>query len=63
MKYSIFKNTIILIFLASILALFMVAPIQPIESKQVEIEVNSVLPSIDSTFITEPKIETNIDTT
>ena len=49
--------------LASILALFMVAPIQPIEVKPVEVEPIPDLSTINSPFITEPKIETNIDTT
>lgn len=49
--------------LASILALFMVAPIQPIEAKPVEVEPIPDLSTINSPFITEPKIETNIDTT
>ncbi len=44
--------------LASILVLFMVAPIQPIETSVItteESEINSVLPSIDTTLVAEPK--------
>lgn len=49
--------------LASVLALFMVAPIQPIVAEDtIEIEANSVLPTIDTTLVTQPKIENTIDT-
>jgi hypothetical protein len=50
--------------LASILALFMVAPIQPIETAIAteEPEINSVLPSVDTTLIIEPTTEKIIET-
>lgn len=47
---------------ASILALFMVAPIQPIVPEPVELESNSVIPIIDSTLIDETKFEAIKDT-
>ena len=49
--------------LASILALFMVAPIQPVVAETLEPETNSVLPVIDTTMTSVPAIETIKDTT
>ena len=49
--------------LASILALFMVAPIQPVVAETVEPETNSVLPVIDTTMTSVPAVETLKDTT